>query len=133
MVQDEKAGQPCLPWREVKSEFLTLYIIGDSFFEHNKFKVEFSDFVHQSMIPAMIASGETMLERLKNHQGREIEVYDEFRFFTSEVISRTAFGSSYLEGENIFEMLMKLAFLTFKNTHKIRFPGIRYVTQPCYA
>ncbi|CAL2235734.1 unnamed protein product [Prunus armeniaca] len=78
----------------------------------------------KSMIPAMIASGETMLERLKNHQGREIEVYDEFRFFTSEVISRTAFGSSYLEGENIFEMLMKLAFLTFKNTHKIRFPGI---------
>ncbi|CAL8994738.1 unnamed protein product [Prunus brigantina] len=78
----------------------------------------------KSMIPAMIASGETMLERLKNHEGKEIEVYDEFRFFTSEVISRTAFGSSYLEGKNIFEMLMKLSFLTFKNALKLRFPGI---------
>nr|XP_028951966.1 cytochrome P450 CYP749A22-like [Malus domestica] len=78
----------------------------------------------KGMIPAMIASGETMMQRLKNHEGKEIEVYDEFRFFTSEVISRTAFGSSYLEGKNIFEMLMKLSFLTFKNALKPRFPGI---------
>ncbi|KAL1181166.1 hypothetical protein V6Z11_A02G029800 [Gossypium hirsutum] len=38
-------------------------------------------------------------------QGKEIEVYQEFRLLTSEVISRTAFGSNYLEGEKIFAML----------------------------
>ncbi|XP_034198692.1 cytochrome P450 CYP749A22-like [Prunus dulcis] len=78
----------------------------------------------KSMIPAMVASAETMLERWKNYEGKEIEVFEEFRFFTSEVISRTAFGSSYIEGQHIFEMLMKLGFLLTKNSFTIRVPGI---------
>ena len=76
------------------------------------------------MIPAMIASVEVMLERWKHHEGKEIEVFEEFRQLTSELISRTAFGSSYLEGENIFQMLMKLTLLTSRNTHELKFPGI---------
>ncbi|KAK4598909.1 hypothetical protein RGQ29_016097 [Quercus rubra] len=78
----------------------------------------------KNMIPAMIASVEVMLERWKHHEGKEIEVFEEFRQLTSELISRTAFGSSYLEGENIFQMLMKLTLLTSRNTHKLKFPGI---------
>ena len=77
------------------------------------------------MIPAIVASVETMLERWKCCEGREIEVYEEFRLLTSEVISRTAFGSSYLEGKNIFKMLMKLTLLTSRNFYTLRFPGIR--------
>ncbi|KAL6187828.1 hypothetical protein ACLB2K_039223 [Fragaria x ananassa] len=72
----------------------------------------------------MITSAETMLERWTNHNGKEIEVFEEFRLFTSEVISRTAFGSSYIEGKQIFEMLIKMGFLTFKNAFNLRFPGI---------
>ncbi|ONI31093.1 hypothetical protein PRUPE_1G291900 [Prunus persica] len=72
----------------------------------------------------MTASVETMLVRWKKHEGKEIEVFEEFRLLTSEVVSRTAFGSSYLEGKNLFEMLMKLYFLIFKNLFKFRFPGI---------
>ena len=60
----------------------------------------------------MITSVEEMLERWKHHEGKEIEVFEEFRLFTSEVISKTAFGSSYLEGRNIFGMLMKLSSIT---------------------
>ncbi|KAK0575361.1 hypothetical protein LWI29_037905 [Acer saccharum] len=63
----------------------------------------------KGMIPAMIASAEMMLERWRQHDGKEIEVFQEFRMLTSEVISRTAFGSSYLEGQNIFDMLVKMA------------------------
>ena len=77
------------------------------------------------MIPAMITSVEVMLERWKHHEGKEIEVFEEFRLLTSEVISRTAFGSSYLEGENIFQMMMKLTLLTSRNIYKLKFPGIR--------
>ena len=78
------------------------------------------------MIPAMIASTETMLKRwTKSEEGKEIEVFEEFRLLTSEVISRTAFGSSYLEGQEIFEMLMKLASFLVKNTYRLRIPGIR--------
>ena len=77
------------------------------------------------MIPAMITGVEVMLERWKHHEGKEIEVFEEFRLLTSELISRTAFGSSYLEGENIFQMLMKLTLLTSRNIPELKFPGIR--------
>lgn len=84
------------------------------------------------MIPAMIASAEMMLERWKLHEGKEIEVFKEFRPLTSEAISRTAFGSSYLEGKNIFDMLLKLSMISARNAFKmnifdmlLRFPGIR--------
>ncbi|KAB2624415.1 cytochrome P450 CYP749A22-like [Pyrus ussuriensis x Pyrus communis] len=80
----------------------------------------------KSMIPEMITSTEVMLERWKNHEGEEIEVNKEFKLLTSEVISRTAFGSSYLEGKNIFEMLTELTLL-FKNTYTFRLPGISMI------
>ncbi|XP_062111510.1 cytochrome P450 CYP749A22-like [Humulus lupulus] len=78
----------------------------------------------KGMIPAMISSAETMLERWKCHEGKEVEVYEDFRLLTAEVISRTAFGSSYLEGKNVFEMLVKLTAITSRNLVKQRFPGL---------
>lgn len=77
------------------------------------------------MIPVMVSSVEMMLERWKSYESREIEVYSEFRLLTSEVISRTAFRSSYLKGKHIFEMLMKLQSFASKNAYKVSFPGIR--------
>lgn len=68
------------------------------------------------MVPAMIDSVRMMLERWKEYEGKEIDVYEEFRVMTSEVISRTAFGSSYLKGKNIFEMLKKLVSISHTNT-----------------
>ncbi|PRQ40583.1 putative cytochrome P450 [Rosa chinensis] len=62
----------------------------------------------KNMFADMKASAETMVERWKGHEGKEIDVVEEFRLYTSEVISRTAFGSSYLEGKNLFEKLSKL-------------------------
>ncbi|KAL5569322.1 hypothetical protein UlMin_025897 [Ulmus minor] len=78
----------------------------------------------KSMIPAMIESVESMLEKWKSHVGKEIDVYEQFRFLTAEVISKTAFGSSFLEGKTIFEMLEKLTLLATRNIYKPRFPGI---------
>ncbi|XVE91667.1 hypothetical protein REPUB_Repub01dG0030300 [Reevesia pubescens] len=78
----------------------------------------------KSMNPAMIASVETMLERWKQYEGKEIEVFEEFRLLTSEVISRTAFGSSYLDGKKIFDMLMRLSVLANRNMFKAKLPGI---------
>ncbi|KAB5538334.1 hypothetical protein DKX38_015867 [Salix brachista] len=78
----------------------------------------------KGMIPEMIAGVEMMLERWKQNEGREIEVYDELRLLTSEIISRTAFGSSYLEGKNIFDMLTKLSLIINTYLYKLRLPGI---------
>lgn len=77
------------------------------------------------MIPTMVTSAGMMLERWKECENKEIEVFEEFRLLTSEVISKTAFGSSYLEGEDIFKMLMKLTLLVSRNLHIVRFPLIR--------
>ncbi|TYI92038.1 hypothetical protein E1A91_D02G038900v1 [Gossypium mustelinum] len=78
----------------------------------------------QNMTPAVIASVETMLEKWKGYAGKEMEVYHEFRLLTSEVISRTAFGSSYLEGEKIFDMLNKLSIIRSRNLFETRIPLI---------
>lgn len=81
----------------------------------------------KSMVPKMSSSVLTMLEKWKDYDGKEIDVYKEFGLLTREVISRTAFGSSYLEGKNIFEMVAKLNAITVRNENKIRFPGISMV------
>ncbi|XVF16640.1 hypothetical protein REPUB_Repub10bG0049800 [Reevesia pubescens] len=78
----------------------------------------------KSMTPALIASVETMLDRWKQFEGKEIEVFEEFRVMTSEMISRTAFDSSYLDGKMIFDMLMKLTVLTIRSMFKVRLPVI---------
>ncbi|OAY59339.1 cytochrome P450 CYP749A22 isoform X2 [Manihot esculenta] len=79
----------------------------------------------KSMIPAMVASVETMLERWRQNDVKEIEVFQEFKILTSEIISRTAFGSSYLEGKNIFDMLARMASIVSRNNFKVGIPGIR--------
>lgn len=78
------------------------------------------------MIPAMIASVETMLERWKCREDKEIEAFQEFKVLTSDVISRTAFGSSYLEGQHIFDMLTQMAVIITRNKYKVRIPAVRY-------
>ncbi|XP_073049088.1 cytochrome P450 CYP749A22-like [Primulina eburnea] len=79
------------------------------------------------MVPQMSSSVSMMLENWKNYDGKEIDVFKEFGLLTAEVISRTAFGSSYLEGKNIFEMVAELTSTTVRNVNKIRFPGISLV------
>ncbi|XP_059655646.1 cytochrome P450 CYP749A22-like isoform X2 [Cornus florida] len=81
----------------------------------------------KGMIPAMSESVEVMLERWKNYEGKEIDVFKEFGVLTTEVISRTAFGSSYLDGKHIFEKVAKLTSVTVKNVYNVRFPGISRV------
>ncbi|CAN1313152.1 Cytochrome P450 CYP749A22, partial [Linum perenne] len=81
----------------------------------------------KSMIPSMIASTEMMLERWNDHLGEEVEVFKEFTFLTAEVISRTAFGSSYLKGKLVFSKLHKLLELAAKNIFKITIPGLSKV------
>ncbi|XP_039163115.1 cytochrome P450 CYP749A22-like [Eucalyptus grandis] len=75
----------------------------------------------KGMLPAMVDSVHMMLDRWKNLHGDEIEVYQEFTVLTSEIISRTAFGSSYVEGRNIFEMLRKLTSIASRMLSKYDF------------
>ncbi|CAN1838741.1 Cytochrome P450 CYP749A22 [Linum perenne] len=78
--------------------------------------------VKRAMIPAMIASVEVMLQKWEQMGSIEIDAYQEFKILTSEVISRTAFGSSYKEGKNMFEMLMQLGNIVNRNNFKAGIP-----------
>ncbi|TYG78181.1 hypothetical protein ES288_D02G037800v1 [Gossypium darwinii] len=92
-----------------------VFIEGEKWAKHRKLANHaFHGESLKNMTPAIIVSQE----------GKEIEVYNEFRLLTSEVISRTAFGSNYLEGEKIFAMLNKLTILVSQNISKTKIPFI---------
>lgn len=76
-------------------------------------------------IPAMIVSVEAMLDRWRQEGVKEIEVFQEFKVLTSEIISRAAFRSSYLEGKNIFDMLTRMALIVGRNNYKVGISGIK--------
>ncbi|KAK4423664.1 cytochrome [Sesamum alatum] len=76
------------------------------------------------MVPEMSSSVMEMLERWKNYEGKEIDVFKEFGLLTTDVISRTAFGNRYVDGKHIFEMVAKLTALTVRNIYIVKFPGI---------
>ncbi|KAK1274045.1 Cytochrome P450 [Acorus gramineus] len=74
----------------------------------------------KNMIPLMVASVEKMLERWSKL--KEVEAYEEFRVMTSDAISRTAFGSSYSEGENVFDKMRQLINIISRNAHNVKLP-----------
>lgn len=55
----------------------------------------------------------------------EIDVWPFLQNVTCDVISRTAFGSSYEEGKRVFELLKEQAELTMKVILKVYIPGYR--------
>ncbi|KAL0538827.1 hypothetical protein IC582_022986 [Cucumis melo] len=78
----------------------------------------------KNMIPTMIECGEKMIEGWKNYEGKELDAFKEFKVFTLDVISHTAFGSSYQQGKKIFHMLQELCDLSIRNGYKIKLPII---------
>ncbi|KAF9587570.1 hypothetical protein IFM89_004028 [Coptis chinensis] len=78
----------------------------------------------KGMAPSIITSVENMMQRWAGQERKEIEVFEEFRVLTSDVISKTAFGSNYLEGQKIFDMLTKLASIVAANALQIKLPVI---------
>ncbi|KAI9083486.1 hypothetical protein K1719_034428 [Acacia pycnantha] len=85
------------------------------------------------MLPAFYESCNEMIEkwmRLVSESQRnscEIDVWPFFQSMTSDVISRTAFGSSYKEGRHIFQLQSEQIILTLKVLRSVYIPGWRFV------
>jgi len=56
----------------------------------------------------------------------EIELISEFEELTADVISQTAFSSSYREGKRVFEALKELQFIAFSTFFNVQIPGSRF-------
>nr|CAB3500304.1 unnamed protein product [Digitaria exilis] len=56
-----------------------------------------------------------------------VEVGKQFAELTADVISHTAFGSSYRQGKEVFLAQRELQFIAFTSFATTRFPGAQYV------
>ncbi|KAJ0725285.1 putative secologanin synthase [Helianthus annuus] len=83
------------------------------------------------MIPAFYVSCSEMIDKwdklLTKESLSEVEVWSYLITFASDVISRTAFGSSFEEGRKIFELQRELAELTVKAANSLYIPGSRFL------
>jgi hypothetical protein len=80
------------------------------------------------MLPAFSACCEELVSRwaqqsLGSDGWCELDVWPELQALTGDVISRAAFGSSYLEGRRIFELQSEQAERFVGAVQKIAIPG----------
>ncbi|KAK6934093.1 Cytochrome P450 [Dillenia turbinata] len=81
------------------------------------------------MLPAMELSCRQMIEKWEKMEGIEgsceLDVWPYLSSLSSDVIARTAFGSSYEEGKRIFQLLAEQTQLTIPVFESVYIPGWR--------
>ena len=86
-------------------------------------------FLLKGMVILMVDSTFSMLRswesRIENEGGiADIEIIEDFRSLSADIISRACFGSNYSQGEEIFLKLKALQGIMSKRN--IGVPGFRY-------
>ncbi|XP_022023570.2 cytochrome P450 CYP72A219 [Helianthus annuus] len=105
---------------------------GDQWVKHRKiinpaFHVE----KLKHMVPAFYVSCDEMIskweETLNGKRSCEMDVWPHLQTMAADVISRTAFGSSYVEGRKIFELQHEQSELVITAFQSIYIPGSRFL------
>ncbi|KAF5777977.1 putative secologanin synthase [Helianthus annuus] len=83
------------------------------------------------MVPAFYTCTAEMINKwedmLKTQSSCELNIVPYFKRLTCDVISRTAFGSSFEEGQRIFELLIEQVDLLVKTRQSIYIPGTSWL------
>lgn len=84
----------------------------------------------KGMVPTIVECTTNMLEewsKLVLSSEAEVEVLQEFRNLTADVIAHTAFGSSYAEGKHFFNIQDQLIRLAAELLGRVYIPGFRFL------
>nr|QWK52328.1 cytochrome P450 72A15-3 [Isatis tinctoria] len=86
----------------------------------------------KNMVPAFHQSCSEVVgewDKIVSDKGspRQVDVWPGLTTMTADVISRTAFGSSYKEGQKIFELQTELTHLLIQAFRKAFIPGYSYL------
>ncbi|XP_068658463.1 cytochrome P450 CYP72A616-like [Aristolochia californica] len=82
------------------------------------------------MLPSFAASCTDLMERWENVVAEgpaELDVWPEMEKLTGDVISRTAFGSNYKEGNRIFRLQTEVSEHIVESIQSVQLPGFRYL------
>jgi PHYB activation tagged suppressor 1 len=79
----------------------------------------------------MVSCAECLIEKWEDQAANsksgeiEIEFNKQFQELTADVISRTAFGSSYKEGKEVFQAQKQLQAISVATLLNLQIPGFR--------
>lgn len=83
----------------------------------------------QGMVPAFLTSCANLVNKWKELMGSqewfELDVMPQMQVFSSDVIARAAFGSSYEHGKRIFELQKEQVVLVIEAAQSLYLPGFR--------
>lgn len=84
------------------------------------------------LVPVVAKSVTDMLDKwvaMSKSGSVEVEVSEWFQLLTEDVITRTAFGSSYEDGKAIFRLQAQQMELAAETFRKVFIPGYRYLNR----